>query len=224
MRRENQALQARLAALEARQAPAPAAPSTPTPAAPAAPGDQAPQPEQFATHQQYVQAVAQWTVEQHQRAQAQQAAHQQVQTAWEQQEAKAKAKYSDYDEALASDPTRYHPAVLHALQTSELGAEVAYHLATHPEEAQRIAALPPAHAVRALGKLEARLEAPTATNGSTPVSPAQQPTPDKTPTPTPKPRPMQPVGGTGSAGSTKSPEQMDYDEYTRWYTKTYGGR
>jgi hypothetical protein len=142
-------------------------------------------------------------VQQHEQVKTAQATATNLQTAWEQQEAQVKTKFADYDEALAADTTRYHPAVLQAIQTSEQGAEVAYHLATHPEEAARISALAPVAALRALGKLEARLEAPT----------AAAPSPDPIPTPTPKPRPLTPVGGAGTGGSTVSPDAMDYDAY-----------
>jgi hypothetical protein len=213
MRRENQALQARLAALEARTTPAPAAPQPPAATPPPDP-TRAPQPEQYSSHAEYVQAVSQWAVDQNEQRKAQQAEQTAMTTAWETAEAQAKAKFTDYDEALAADTTRYHPAVLHAIQTSESGPEVAYHLATHPEEAARIAALAPAAAVRALGRLEARLEAAAA--------PAPEPTP--TPTPTPKPRPLTPVGGAGTGGSSVAPDAMDYDAYTAWYAKTFGSR
>jgi hypothetical protein len=148
-----------------------------------------------------VQAVAQWTVQQHEQTKAAQAEQTAITTAWDTQEAQAKTKFADYDEALAADTTRYHPAVLQAIQTSEQGAEVAYHLATHPEEAARISALAPVAALRALGKLEARLEAA--------ATPPTAPSPDPTPTPTPKPRPLTPVGGAGTGGSTVSPDAMD---------------
>lgn len=211
-RRENQALKARLDALEARTSPAPTSP--PSPAAPVS-GATPPSPEAFATHAQYVQAVAQWTVEQHEAVKEATTTATHIQTAWDQQEAQAKTKFADYDEAIAADTTRYHPAVLHALQTSEQGAEVAYHLATHPEEAQRIAALAPGAALRALGRLEAQLQA-------APVAAAATSTP--TPTPTPLPTPLAPVGGAGPGGSTVSPDQLPYDEYVAWYKKTFGTR
>jgi len=215
MRRANETQAARIAALEARLTPAPTPAPTPPPATPAA-SDQAPQPEAFATHAEYVQAVATWAVQQHEAVKAQAATATSIQTAWESQEAQAKTKFADYDEALAADTTRYHPAVLQAIQTSEQGAEVAYHLATHPEEATRIAALAPVAALRALGKLEARLEAA--------ATPPAVPAPTPTPTPTPKPRPLTPVGGAGIGGSTVSPDAMDYEEYSAWYKRTYGSR
>ncbi len=210
-RRENQALKARLDALEARTAPAPTLP--PTPAAPVS-GATPPSPEAFATHAQYVQAVAQWTVEQHEAVREATTTATQIQTAWAQQEAHAQTKYADYAEVLDADTTRYHPAVLQALQTSELGAEVAYHLATHPGDAQRIAALAPVAALRALGRLEAQLSAPVAAT----------PSPTPTPPPTPLPPPLAPVGGAGPGGSSVSPDQLPYDEYVAWYKKTFGTR
>ena len=224
-RRENQALKARLDALEARTVLRTAIdPATgqvvsrpqdppPSPAAPVT-GATPPSPEAFATHAQYVQAVAQWTVEQHEAVKEATTTATQIQTAWAQQEAQAHTKFPDYDEAIAADTTRYHPAVLNALQTSEQGAEVAYHLATHPEDAQRIAALAPVAALRALGRLEAQLSAPVAAAASS--------TP--TPPPTPLPTPLTPVGGAGPGGSTVSPDQMPYDEYVSWYKKTFGTR
>jgi len=210
-RRENQALKARLDALEARTAPAPT--PTPPPAAPVT-GATPPSPEAFATHAQYVQAVAQWTVEQHEAVKEATTTATQISTAWEQQEQQAKAKFTDYDEALDADTTRYHPAVLQAIQTSDQGAEVAYHLATHPEEAQRLAALAPVAALRALGRLEAQLSAPVAAD----------PSPAPTPPPAPLPPPLTPVGGAGPGGSTVSPDQLPYEEYVAWYKKTFGTR
>ena len=241
MRRENQALQARLTALEAAargnerspdgRSAAPAPPSVSTANAPVGSPQGVPQPEAYGTHAEYVQAVSQWAVDQNEQRKAQQAAQDALTTAWDKQEAEAKAKYDDYDEALTADTTRYHPAVLHAIQTSEHGAEVAYHLATHPEEAQRIAALPPAAAVRALGRLEATLETRTAStasgaaHGGGTTAPAQsQPSAGPVQQPTPKPRPLTPVGGAGTGGSAVSPDAMDFDAYTAWYSKTFGSR
>ncbi len=52
------------------------------------------------------------------------------------------------------------------LLESEVGPQMALYLATHPEEAKRIDALPPVSALRALGKLEARFDPDTPTSAS----------------------------------------------------------
>lgn len=53
-------------------------------------------------------------------------------------------------------------ALEEALQQSEAGPQVLYHLGSHPEEFARLAGLPPRLAVYELGKLEASLAAPAA--------------------------------------------------------------
>ena len=217
MRRANEAQTARIAALEARLTPAP---DLPPPASNASapvspPQGQAPQPEDYPTHAAYVQDVARWAVQQHEQVKAATQTAADLQTAWAAQETQAKSKFADYDEALAADTVRYHPAVLQAIQTSEQGAEVAYHLATHPADAARISALAPVAALRALGRLEAQLQA-------APVAAAASP--DPLPPPTPKPRPLAPVGGAGAGGSTVAPDQLSHEDFVGWWTKTYGSR
>jgi len=226
-RRRIEAQAVEIAALKARvdaAAHPPAAQTTlPAPDAPSA----RPDPNAYASHEEWVEAVADWKAdqkilarEQANEARARQTAAQTeqetVQTAWQKQETAARASYADYDEALDADATRYHPAILANIQASEVGAQLAYHLATHPEEAQRLAALPPGAGLRALGKLEARFEASPA--------PEASPPPHPTPAPHPRPRPLTPVGGAGGASSTRPPEEMDYEEYSAWYKKTYDSR
>lgn len=206
-RRDNAALKARLEALEVQLATRKAA--TETPAQVSATG---PVPEDFQNHNDYVRAVAEWAVASGHQRQTAQADAQAVQAAWVQQETAARAAHNDYDESIEAADTVYAPLVLHAIQTSEQGAELAYYLANHDQEAARISALAPAAGVRALGRLEAQLLTP--------------PTP--TPTPAPQvaalPRPLTPVGGAGTAGSTVAPDQLPYDDYVAWYKKTYGHR
>ncbi len=52
------------------------------------------------------------------------------------------------------------------LLESEVGPQMALYLATHPDEAKRIAALAPISALRALGKLEAKFDTDTTTSAS----------------------------------------------------------
>ena len=76
---------------------------------------------------------------------------------WEQKAQSARAKYPDFDDALqtARNPS---PAVIEVLQDSPLGADIAYHLATHPEVFTRINTMSPIAAARELGKLEVALQ------------------------------------------------------------------
>lgn len=63
-----------------------------------------------------------------------------------------------------------------AIQSSDDGPAVSYHLANNPDEARRIAALSPIAQVRELGKIEARL-APASTTTTNTVSNAPPPPP-----------------------------------------------
>jgi hypothetical protein len=113
-RRTIDAQSARIAALEARVLPAPA--TTPPPVAPAA-GDAAPAPDAYPDHASYVQAVAQWAVVQGERTREATA----QQTAFRPPGPRRKPppnRRMTIMTRAAADTTRYHPAVLHALQTS----------------------------------------------------------------------------------------------------------
>ena len=62
-----------------------------------------------------------------------------------------------------------------AIRTSEVGAAVAYHLASNPEEARRIAGLNPLAAIREIGRLEARFD--TKSSGPPPKQASDAPPP-----------------------------------------------
>jgi hypothetical protein len=89
-----------------------------------------------------------------------------AQTAWQAKEAAAVTKYPDYREKVNVGAERGEwvctPLMADAIRTSEAGPDVAYHLATNPGEARRIASLDQISQVRELGKLEAKLSAPPA--------------------------------------------------------------
>lgn len=64
-----------------------------------------------------------------------------------------------------------------AIRTSEAGAEVAYHLASNPDEARRIAAMTPLAQVREIGRLEARVGRGAGAGQTRAVSGAPSPAP-----------------------------------------------
>lgn len=129
-------------------------------------------------------------------------------TTWAQRQATAAEKYDDYFEAVieGADKGTWPCTALMAdtMKTSELGADVAYHLAKHPDEARRIAALDPISQVRELGKLEVKLTL-------TPAVPKP-----KTATDAPEPHPQARGGG----GKFKvDPATSDFAAFD----KQYGG-
>lgn len=92
---------------------------------------------------------------------------------WSERVTAAQAKYPDFD-AKAFGPTEIEagsPIDVWVME-SEQGAELLYHLQTHPEEIRRIAALPAVHQVRELARLEDKLvPAPAKTITDAPAPP-----------------------------------------------------
>ena len=87
----------------------------------------------------------------------------QVKTQYQEREEAAYDKYPDFKESVYKDPHQGGPAVTHlmadVIAKSELGPEMAYHLAKNVTESHRIYALDPIDQVRELTKLEAKLAA-----------------------------------------------------------------
>jgi hypothetical protein len=146
-----------------------------------------------------VPAMVDQAVKRHQQsevAQRQQAEATQIAEAFTGKEAEAATRYSDY-EAVAHNPDlRITPAMATAIQLSEKGPDVAYHLGKNPAEAARIAGLNPIAQAAAIGRLEAKF-----------LSKPQK-------KPTSAPDPVRPVGSKGVV--QKKPEQMSNEEYRKF--------
>lgn len=80
---------------------------------------------------------------------------------WAKNQAAAQARYADFDEVVVKGATENKwpcpPVVAVAIKDSEVGPDVAYHLASNPEDARRIAKLTPLEQAREFGRLEERL-------------------------------------------------------------------
>lgn len=150
----------------------------------------------------------------------------------------ARAKYPDWDTvaAKAADLQISGTMIAH-IEASEMGAELAYYFATHPEEAERVANIKGyERAILEMGKLEARIEAGLI-GAASDVPPAASTTVVETPAPAPEPvavaagpatattpripvsrapAPMTRPVGSGTTGTTKDPANMTYQEYKDW--------
>jgi len=85
--------------------------------------------------------------------------------------AKSMAQYPDFEDVAFSDDLRISQPMSHVIAESPIGPAIAYFLGKNPEESAKIAAMSPRDAVKALGKLEARLETPTGKTLSTAPAP-----------------------------------------------------
>ncbi len=172
-------------------------------------------------------------------------ARQPIAEAWAQQVDQAKKAHEDFDEVLAASAEagiEATPAMVQELLESAQGGEVAYYLASHPEECLRIAELTAVPekptpeqvgkavrlAAREIALIEQRLTAPAAaaTAPAAPAAPAgEKPKSPETPKPKPSapPAPVETVG-TRSAAPTGEEfrEGMTQSEYREWRQRNRG--
>lgn len=154
----------------------------------AKPADAAkPTPDQFADHNEYVEQLAEWKADQRIEAalqkrdaeakQAQQNAERQTKaTTFAERQAKFAETTPDYHAVVGSSELRLPAHVLDALQEAEAGPALAYHLASNPAEAERIAGLSERAALIELGELKASLGKPalkSVTKAPAPITPVK---------------------------------------------------
>lgn len=132
--------------------------------------------------------------EQQRQQQAQEQAQQTVAQQWQEKRAKSVEKHADYAEVAEREDVILSLAMRDAILESDEGAEIAYHLGSHPEEAERIRQLPPVRQVVEIGKLAAAVSAP----------PRAQPSR--------APAPITPVGN-NSAATERVPNEMTTEEW-----------
>lgn len=205
--KELEALRAERAALSRpSQAPAPSLPAADT-------ADPEPVEDNYATYAEFVKATSLWTARQavrdYEAAQRQQQEQSRRQT-WEQERTRtfaerldaAKTKYPDFDVLVNREDIELTPPVVEVIKDSPLAAELMLHLAHHPDDAQRFAALPPMLAFGEMKALEGRLSA--ASGGSAGTLRMSQAKP-----------PITPVGSAPTV-TADDPSSLDFGpEYVR---------
>lgn len=122
---------------------------------------------------------------------------QEMREAWLDQAADARGRYADFDKVVTDGNLPITEEMVQVIVGSDLGADLAYHLGTHREEAARIAQMEPLEMARTLGALEARLSLPKPKTNSD------------------APDPISPVKPKASARN-KDPEKMTFEEYNKW--------
>lgn len=181
-------------------------------------GSQPPKVEQFERYEDFLEARMEWAAErkiqqlqeaqkrEHEQSNHQRLIEDQQRQMAEQSKAvntlieKAEQKYPDFYEKVfdTSGAVPISTVVASAILESPVGADVAYYLGTHPEEAQRIAKLSPTSQLREFGKME--------------VSLAKQQSA--------APAPIKPVDGRGSS-DTPGPN-ADMKTWLKWRYKQLG--
>jgi hypothetical protein len=165
----------------------------------------------FDTHEEYVEALTDWKIEQREAQRSVKDREAQVKTEYQkaidshmsriEEFKKSAPDFNDVLKEFDEDHAgfRFSAGLEESLITSDLGPAVIYELAKNPKELMRINALGVVAQAREIGKIEARL------------SRQEKPEPKKL---TNAPAPLKPVGGKNAA-SSKSLNDMDPDEYMR---------
>lgn len=215
--REAQALRDRLAEAE-RQLAILNAPSQQQAA------DPRPERRNFASDEQYTDALSDWKVDQRIAARERKdadaryaAAQEQVTRNWQAQIEAGKDDMPDFDAVVGAAEMVFPQVVLDAVV--DAGPRVAYHLAKHPDEARRIAAMRTSAGVAAVNKLGEQLA-----GGDGGKTPAPAPTPAAAPAakgePFKAPEPIEPLkGGASTVGKDES--EMSHEE---WVAARRAGR
>jgi hypothetical protein len=132
-----------------------------------------PIPDRFGSYDEYVEALADWKADQRvaesfkrrdaERAQAAEARAAEAKAqAWHERQSALREDTPDYDAVVGKSSVQVAPHVVDTLLDSDLGPELVYHLAKHPETVKRINSLSPLAAAREIGRIEATLSNPAA--------------------------------------------------------------
>lgn len=163
--------------------------------------DGPPYREQFDSDEDYEQAAVDYSIDQRVNAAVDAKLKgretESVQALWAGKKAEAIKALPDYEEVIEESDAPLSPVMEEAIVTSDIGPNIAYYLAKHPEQATQIHRMKPIAAAKAIGKIEAVLS----TRGGKRVSKA--------------PAPAKPIGGSGG-GAKKNPENMSQAEYEAW--------
>jgi hypothetical protein len=162
-----------------------------------APADNKPKMSQFENVEDYVEAVADWKLAQHDQSSAKVKSEQAQKSIYDRTEkiyAKAeKIQGFDRDEFDALPLTT---SIAQAIIESDEAPRLMAHLASNPAEVQRIANLSPARQAEEIGKLEIKIQ------DAKPVQISKAPAP------------ITPIGSRGS--SSKDPSDMSDAEFAKW--------
>ena len=113
----------------------------------------------------------------------------------------AKSQIADFDQVVGAADVNVAQHVTDAILDSEKGAEMLYHLAKNPQEAERLSRMSVREADREIGRIEASLGKPAA--------PVTKPASNA-------PAPMRPASRGGSTVATTDPNKMSHEEYRAW--------
>ncbi len=163
-----------------------------------------PNPADFESDEDYIEAIADWKYESKRQEddRKRQEADSKVKLDEKRQQAiktveQARERYSDYDTVVTRDLPVSVP-MADAMLESPHGPDIAYYLGKNRDESRRIANLPPVKAIIEIGRIAERIEAAKGGELETTKAPA----------------PVRPLGGGGEA-PVKDPSKLPMKEWVR---------
>jgi hypothetical protein len=170
-----------------------------------------PDPKDFKTNAEYIDAMVEYRFEKKERAEAQkryEASQQKAQAEFVDRLNIARKEIPDYDEVVGDADIEVVAHVASYIAESESGPNLGYYFAKNPDELERIQKLSPIRAIAELGKLETRLEKPDTkadVKADAKVE-AKEPKLSKAPSP------IAPVDTASKTVVTKDPAKMTFQE------------
>lgn len=152
---------------------------------------------------EYARAEARKEVQQTLRQEREQAQAQTRQESFKTREADFAKQVEDYADVVYDPTAPISQTMAELIAESDVGPQLAYHLAKHREVAQAIYSLPPVAAARELGRLEAKLATP---------EPKSSPAIPKAPPPPPRVEAIEPE-------VERDPDKMTDAEWLKWRNK-----
>ena len=117
---------------------------------------------------------------------------------WNKKLADIRKEVPDYDDLIEAADIPVSQAMAQAITESDIGPRVALYLANHPEEAESMLNLSPSATLRAIGRIEAKIEAE---GSKKQISGA--------------PKPIKPVSGSGSGANSGPADNQSMDEWLK---------
>ena len=129
----------------------------------------------FESDEAYADALAERKAQQLIEARERQKQEAATRAAYQEREEAARDKYDDFEQVAYNPSVRITDAMAEAIQSSEIGPDLAYWFGSNPKEADRISRLSPILQAKEIGKIEAKLGSnpvvkPT-TSAPAPISP-----------------------------------------------------
>lgn len=185
--------------------------------------EEEPKPDDYDTQADYMKALSRWAAKEARKEQKAEDNRQRAQDAqtqvvadWKKQIETAKTKYKDWDDVM-DDTVIGNTAARMLVETTD-GAELAYYIAKHPEEAKQFAELTSEREVAmALGVIRAAIKSA--------AKPADKTDSKKSAlNKGAKPNPITPLAGSTSVTVEKDPSKMNYKEYKAHREKSLNQR